>query len=122
MNLETLNLIPKNHIDNLRWSRGKIEPVCVLWGNVGSGNNKVEDIQLEGFLDRNREKIKLSERVDIERDSGHIIHCFKKLLEAIHVKHLEKKDLNSLTNSTVNLSECGESTNDKTESRLSRCC
>ncbi len=84
--LETLNNL-QHWLKMLRWARGKMQPVCALWGNKGSGWNSVEEANVTGFQDRNEEKVRLLAKVDVSNDDGHIMEQFNELLKEIHFTH-----------------------------------
>ncbi len=43
-------------------------------------------------MNRERERVVLSAKIDIARNDGHIVQCFTELLEQVHAAHLKNND------------------------------
>ncbi len=116
--METLNNL-QHWLEQLRWARGKMQPVCALWGNKGSSWNDVEETNLIGFQDRNKQKVHLSAKVDVFNDDGQIMENFNELLKEIHLAHTRSHS--SLRQSTRILHLEKEEENDGSETEKSGC-
>ena len=114
--METLNNL-QHWLEQLRWARGKMQPVCALWGNKGSSWNDVEEANLIGFQDRNKQKVQLSAKVDVFNDNGQIMESFNELLKAIHLAHTRSPPSLRQSTSILHLEE----EDDGSETEKSRC-
>lgn len=116
-NLETLNNLQK-------WISEEIgtNTTCALWGCKGNSYHFVEPHSIEGFREKNCQRISLFAEVDIDNDDdGHIMKRFIELLECIHKESDNGTASLTQTQSTVRVGEEKNYADDNQEGKICSC-